>query len=167
MNEEDLAKDFEDATWNSEQHYFDLGFVAKHALSKLAHTVGLKVILNGKCADSRVDQGVASDESLQVKVPTSSWAVTLAFYRHFFRKPIFRGRTRCYQTRDEVGDLGASVANLGSILQAAHVHTFSRWLFTPVLTILITLGSSADIEIYHRSEVPAELDVLWTREAEF
>lgn len=48
VDEAGLANYFEDATWNSEQHYFDLGFVAKHALSKLAHSVGLKVILNGK-----------------------------------------------------------------------------------------------------------------------
>lgn len=48
VDENDLANYFEDATWMSEQHYFDLGFVAKHALSKLAHSVGLKVVLNGK-----------------------------------------------------------------------------------------------------------------------
>ena len=48
VDEADLAENFEDATWNSEQHYFDLGFIAKHALSKLANSVGLKVILNGK-----------------------------------------------------------------------------------------------------------------------
>lgn len=48
MNEEDLAADFEEATWASEQHYFDLGFVAKHTLSKFTRDVGLKVVLNGK-----------------------------------------------------------------------------------------------------------------------
>ena len=48
VDEEDFAAYFEDATWNSEQHYFDLGFIAKHVLSKLANSVGLKVILNGK-----------------------------------------------------------------------------------------------------------------------
>lgn len=48
VDEKDLANYFEEATWMSEQHYFDLGFIAKHALSKLAHSVGLKVILNGK-----------------------------------------------------------------------------------------------------------------------
>ncbi len=48
VDENDLANYFEDATWMSEQHYFDLGFIAKHALSKLAHSVGLKVVLNGK-----------------------------------------------------------------------------------------------------------------------
>ena len=47
VDEKDLASYFEDATWSSEQHYFDLSFVAKHALSKLASEVGLQVILNG------------------------------------------------------------------------------------------------------------------------
>ena len=57
IDEEDLATHFEDATWNSEQHYFDLGFIAKHALSKLANSVGLKVILNGNLQRLLVRQG--------------------------------------------------------------------------------------------------------------
>lgn len=48
MNEEDLAADFEEAAWASEQHYFDLGLVAKHTLSRFTRDVGLKVVLNGK-----------------------------------------------------------------------------------------------------------------------
>ena len=48
VNEEDLAADFEEAAWASEQHYFDLGFVAKHTLSRFTRDVGLKVVLNGK-----------------------------------------------------------------------------------------------------------------------
>ena len=48
MNEEDLAADLEEATWASEQHYFDLGFVAKHTLSEFTRDVGLKVVLNGR-----------------------------------------------------------------------------------------------------------------------
>lgn len=47
MNEADLAADFEEAAFSSEQHYFDLGFVAKHTLSRLTRTAGLKVALNG------------------------------------------------------------------------------------------------------------------------
>ena len=47
MNEADLAADFEEATFSSEQHYFDLGFVAKHRLSRLTRSAGLKVALNG------------------------------------------------------------------------------------------------------------------------
>ena len=47
MDEKQLAADFEEATWNCEQHYFDLGFVAKHTLSRFTRDVGLKVVLNG------------------------------------------------------------------------------------------------------------------------
>lgn len=38
----------------------------------------------------------------------------------------------------EVGDFGASLPIWESVPQSAHVHTSSRWLFTPVLTILVT-----------------------------
>ena len=47
MNEADLAADFEEATFSSEQHYYDLGFAAKHTLSRLTRSAGLKVVLNG------------------------------------------------------------------------------------------------------------------------
>lgn len=47
VDEEQLAADFEEATWYCEQHYFDLGFVAKHTLSRFTEHVGLKVVLNG------------------------------------------------------------------------------------------------------------------------
>lgn len=48
MDEDLLVENFEAASRSSEQHYFDLGFVAKHYLSWLTRALGLNVILNGK-----------------------------------------------------------------------------------------------------------------------
>lgn len=52
MDEEELAKRFEDATWHCEQHnHGDLNFVGKFALSEVVRENGYKVVLTGEGAD--------------------------------------------------------------------------------------------------------------------
>lgn len=51
MNEEELAKRFEDATWHCEHHNPDLNFVGKFALSEEPRKYGFKVVLTGEGAD--------------------------------------------------------------------------------------------------------------------
>ncbi|KAK6389737.1 hypothetical protein LTR65_006219 [Meristemomyces frigidus] len=51
MNEEELARRFEDAVWHCEQHNPDLNFVGKFALSEVPAEAGYKVVLTGEGAD--------------------------------------------------------------------------------------------------------------------
>lgn len=51
MNEEELAKRFEDATYHCEHHNPDLNFVGKYALSEVPQETGYKVVLTGEGAD--------------------------------------------------------------------------------------------------------------------
>ncbi|KAK3649107.1 hypothetical protein LTR22_013077 [Elasticomyces elasticus] len=51
MNEEELAKRFEDAVWHCEQHNPDFNFVGKFALSEVPQEAGYKVVLTGEGAD--------------------------------------------------------------------------------------------------------------------
>lgn len=51
MNEAELAKRFEDATYHAEHHNPDLNFVGKFALSELPLKHGYKVVLTGEGAD--------------------------------------------------------------------------------------------------------------------
>ncbi|EMC99897.1 hypothetical protein BAUCODRAFT_102022 [Baudoinia panamericana UAMH 10762] len=51
MNEEELAKRFEDAVWHCEQHNADLNFIGKYALSEVPQEAGYKVVLTGEGAD--------------------------------------------------------------------------------------------------------------------
>ncbi|KAK5108043.1 hypothetical protein LTR62_008817 [Meristemomyces frigidus] len=51
MNEEELAKRFEDAVWHCEQHNPDFNFVGKYALSEVPQEAGYKVVLTGEGAD--------------------------------------------------------------------------------------------------------------------
>ena len=47
MNEVELAKRFEEATWHCEHHYPDLNYIGKFALSELPREHGFKVVLTG------------------------------------------------------------------------------------------------------------------------
>ncbi|KAL8994371.1 MAG: hypothetical protein Q9169_005635 [Polycauliona sp. 2 TL-2023] len=51
MNESELAANFEEAVWFDEQPHFELGFVGKHALSRLTRDSGLKTIMSGQGSD--------------------------------------------------------------------------------------------------------------------
>ncbi|KAL8687600.1 MAG: hypothetical protein Q9224_005104, partial [Gallowayella concinna] len=51
MNEAELAANFEEAVWFDEQPHFELGFVGKHALSKLTRDSGLKTVITGQGSD--------------------------------------------------------------------------------------------------------------------
>ncbi|KAI4231645.1 MAG: hypothetical protein L6R40_007678 [Gallowayella cf. fulva] len=51
MNEAELAANFAEAVWFDEQPHFELGFVGKHALSKLTRDSGLKTIISGQGSD--------------------------------------------------------------------------------------------------------------------
>ncbi|TKA58995.1 hypothetical protein B0A55_11241 [Friedmanniomyces simplex] len=51
MNEEEMAKRFEDAVWHCEQHNPDFNFVGKFALSEVPQEAGYKVVLTGEGAD--------------------------------------------------------------------------------------------------------------------
>ncbi|KAI4123940.1 MAG: hypothetical protein LQ338_005051 [Usnochroma carphineum] len=51
MDEAALAANFEEAVWFDEQPHFDLGFVGKHALSKLTRDSGLKTVISGQGSD--------------------------------------------------------------------------------------------------------------------
>jgi len=51
MNEEELAKRFEDATWHAEHHNPDFNFVGKYALSEMPSEHGYKVVITGEGAD--------------------------------------------------------------------------------------------------------------------
>ncbi|KAL9055061.1 MAG: hypothetical protein Q9206_003291 [Seirophora lacunosa] len=48
MDEAALAANFEEAVWFDEQPHLDLGFIGKHALSKLTRDSGLKTVLTGE-----------------------------------------------------------------------------------------------------------------------
>ena len=48
MDEAAFAANFEEAVWFDEQPHFDLGFVGKHALSKLTRDSGIKTVITGK-----------------------------------------------------------------------------------------------------------------------
>lgn len=54
MNEEALARRFEDATWHCEHHNPDLNYIGKFALSELPQELGFKVVLTGEGADERL-----------------------------------------------------------------------------------------------------------------
>lgn len=51
MDEMALAANFEEAVWFDEQPHFDLGFVGKHALSKLTRDSGIKTVISGQGSD--------------------------------------------------------------------------------------------------------------------
>lgn len=51
MNEQELANDFEDATWLDEQPNPDLNFIGTYALSKLFREKGFRVNINGQGSD--------------------------------------------------------------------------------------------------------------------
>ncbi|KAL9604686.1 MAG: hypothetical protein Q9219_000406 [cf. Caloplaca sp. 3 TL-2023] len=51
MDEAALAANFEEAVWFDEQPHFDLGFVGKHALSKLTRDSGIKTVISGQGSD--------------------------------------------------------------------------------------------------------------------
>ncbi|KAF6811404.1 asparagine synthase [Colletotrichum musicola] len=51
MNETELANNFEDAIYHTEQHHFDLNIVGKFCLSMLPRQHGVKVVLTGEGAD--------------------------------------------------------------------------------------------------------------------
>lgn len=51
VDEERIAKDFADAAYHCEHHYFDLNAVAKFALSTLPREHGIKVVLTGEGSD--------------------------------------------------------------------------------------------------------------------
>ncbi|KAL8789741.1 MAG: hypothetical protein Q9213_000992 [Squamulea squamosa] len=51
MDEAELAANFEEAVWFDEQPHFELGFVGKHALSKLTRDSGLKTVISGQGSD--------------------------------------------------------------------------------------------------------------------
>ncbi|KAL8689443.1 MAG: hypothetical protein Q9218_004892 [Villophora microphyllina] len=51
MNEAELAANFEEAVWFDEQPHFELGFVGKHALSRLTRDSGMKTVMSGQGSD--------------------------------------------------------------------------------------------------------------------
>ncbi|KAI4143115.1 MAG: hypothetical protein L6R39_004690 [Caloplaca ligustica] len=51
MDEAAFSVNFEEAVWFDEQPHFDLGFVGKHALSKLTRDSGLKTVISGQGSD--------------------------------------------------------------------------------------------------------------------
>jgi asparagine synthase (glutamine-hydrolysing) len=51
MDEEEMAKGFEEATWHSEHHNWDLNYVGKFRLSQRIRDNGFKVILSGEGSD--------------------------------------------------------------------------------------------------------------------
>ena len=51
MNEEELAKRFEEATYHCEHHNPDFNFIGKYALSEVPLEAGYKVVLTGEGAD--------------------------------------------------------------------------------------------------------------------
>ncbi|KAL8697617.1 MAG: hypothetical protein Q9201_007032 [Fulgogasparrea decipioides] len=51
MHEAELAANFEEAVWFDEQPHFELGFVGKHALSRLTRDSGLKTVITGQGSD--------------------------------------------------------------------------------------------------------------------
>lgn len=53
MNEDELVKRFEDATWHAEHHNPDLNYIGKFALSEVPQEQGFKVVLTGEGADEQ------------------------------------------------------------------------------------------------------------------
>lgn len=58
MTEQDLADNFENATWLDEQPNPDLNFIGMYALSELVRGKGFRVILNGKPKEVQSHQGL-------------------------------------------------------------------------------------------------------------
>jgi len=72
MNEEELAKRFEDATWHCEHHNPDMNFVGKYALSEVPFENGFKVVLTGEGADENFG-GYPSYLPDFLREPDHSW----------------------------------------------------------------------------------------------
>jgi len=72
MNEEELAKRFEDATWHCEHHNPDMNFVGKYALSEVPFENGFKVVLTGEGADENFG-GYPSYLPDYLREPDHSW----------------------------------------------------------------------------------------------
>ncbi|KAG7070915.1 asparagine synthase [Colletotrichum scovillei] len=51
MDEEELAKHFDDSVYHTEHHHFDMNSVGKYALSELPRQQGIPVVLTGEGAD--------------------------------------------------------------------------------------------------------------------
>ncbi|KAL0489540.1 asparagine synthase [Acrasis kona] len=51
MNEEELAKNFKEATYHIEHHNMDLNFIGKYALSQVTYEHGYRVVLTGEGSD--------------------------------------------------------------------------------------------------------------------
>lgn len=72
MNELEIAKRFEDATWHCEHHNGDLNYVAKFALSELPRELGYKVVLTGEGSDE-IFSGYKMFQSDYLREPDTSW----------------------------------------------------------------------------------------------
>lgn len=75
MNELELAKRFEDATWHCEHHNGDLNYVAKFALSELPREMGYKVVLTGEGSD-KIFSGYKMYLSDFLREPDTSWPLS-------------------------------------------------------------------------------------------
>ncbi|GAM83485.1 hypothetical protein ANO11243_014730 [Dothideomycetidae sp. 11243] len=72
MNEAEIARRFEDATWHVEHHNPDFNFVGKYALSEVPRDAGFKVVITGEGADENF-AGYPMYLPDYLREPDSSW----------------------------------------------------------------------------------------------
>ncbi|KAL8953162.1 MAG: hypothetical protein Q9222_000983 [Ikaeria aurantiellina] len=111
MTEAELAANFEDAVWFDELTHVDLGFVGKHALSKVTRDVHLKTVLSGQGSDE-IFGGYAHyypsylrepDLSGPDSAPPEEWAATE--YEKFMEAQL-----KLWGTRKGSGTSGSNVS---------------------------------------------------------
>ena len=123
MNEEELARRFEDATWHCEQHnHGDLNYVGKFALSEVVRENGYKVVLTGEGADE-IFAGYPIYLPDFLREQDQAWpSIDL---RNEERK------RRCISTDADIGKYYASIGANGSNREADEASKLLNGISTP------------------------------------
>ncbi|KAL9093014.1 MAG: hypothetical protein Q9165_004152 [Trypethelium subeluteriae] len=130
MNEAELAKRFEDATWHCEHYNPDLNFVGKFALSELPREHGFKVVLTGEGADEHFS-------GYQVYLPDYLREPDTSF-----QPPLFPESLRIEQFERAERDLADYYSSIG-----AYMSTSSDTLPRRMLNSISTPASMAAFRI--------------------
>ncbi|KAL9077988.1 MAG: hypothetical protein Q9157_003092 [Trypethelium eluteriae] len=130
MNEAELAKRFEDATWHCEHYYPDLNFIGKFALSELPRQHGFKVVLTGEGADEHFS-------GYQVYLPDYLREPDTSF-----QSPLFPESLRIEQFERAERDLADYYTSIG-----AHMSTSSDTLPRRMLNSISTPASMAAFRV--------------------
>lgn len=156
MNEEELARQFEDATYHIEHHNPDFNFVGKFALSKLPRNAGFKVVLTGEGSDE-IFAGYHNYLPDFLSEPDDTWA--LSSLSEEDRKRLYTEVEA--RTRASYIHIGADVSNrapsqrLNNITTPASMvafdcpaPTFAPWTESPI-SALQTIENNVNERVQH------------------